>query len=466
MNNKVRDFTYTLVANLLNFAIGIITGFLLPKFLLVDDYGYLRIFTFYISYVGFMHFGFIDGIFIRYGSYDYNELPKAKFRAYFKFLAIFQSAIMVLIMLGITLFNKDAVRSSIMYFVVINMLIMNLTTFFAFIHQFTKQFKLFSLNLILTKLLYVLGCLSLFYVQIYSYTPYIILQTVVNLIILSIYIYYDRDIVFGKAEELRSNSQDIKENVRVGFFVMIGNFMNIIIIGIDRIFIDKLFTVTDFAMYSFAYSIISLFYILLNSLNTVMYPYLIRTDKNKLSDIYGTIKISVSIVIGASLSAFFVIKFIVLQFLNNYNDSLGILIFLVPTVLLSAQISVLISNFYKVLKLTKEYTKNNIIAFLLGLITNTIAYLIFRSTISIAAASLISFILWVLYSDRFFIKKLKVNLWRGILLEGFIIVLFLSTGFLLNWYLGFLVYVIAFALFVITFYKKDINKFISLVKSK
>lgn len=466
MNNKVRDFTYTLVANLLNFAIGIITGFLLPKFLLVDDYGYLRIFTFYISYVGFMHFGFIDGIFIRYGSYDYNELPKAKFRAYFKFLAIFQSAIMVLIMLGITLFNKDAVRSSIMYFVVINMLIMNLTTFFAFIHQFTKQFKLFSLNLILTKLLYVLGCLSLFYVQIYSYTPYIILQTVVNLIILFIYIYFDRDIVFGKAEEFRGNSQDIKENVRVGFFVMIGNFMNIIIIGIDRIFIDKLFTVTDFAMYSFAYSIISLFYILLNSLNTVMYPYLIRTDKNKLSDIYGTIKISVSIVIGASLSAFFVIKFIVLQFLNNYNDSLGILIFLVPTVLLSAQISVLISNFYKVLKLTKEYTKNNIIAFLLGLITNTIAYLIFRSTISIAAASLISFILWVLYSDRFFIKKLKVNLWRGILLEGFIIVLFLSTGFLLNWYLGFLVYVIAFALFVITFYKKDINKFISLVKSK
>ncbi|WP_032122631.1 oligosaccharide flippase family protein [Clostridium amazonitimonense] len=466
MNSKLKDFTYTLSANILNFAIGIVTGFLLPKFLSIDDYAAIKVFTFYIGYVGFMHLGFIDGILLRYGSYDYNELPKKKFRAYFKFLLLFQVIIMAVMMGVISMTTIDPSRRTIFNFVAINMLIMNLTTFFCFIHQFTKEFKLFSFNLILTKLFYVIGCLLLFYVHNFAHGAYIILQTGVNLIILLIYIYFDKDLVFGKSESIRDNIKDIKENINIGFFVMIGNFMNIIIIGIDRLFIDNLFTKEDFAMYSFAYSIVSLFYIVLNSLNTVMYPYLTRTPKERLKDIYGDIKTSVSIIIGASLSGFFVIKFIVIRFLSNYVDSLGILIFLIPTVLLSAQISVLISNFYKVLKLTKEYTKNNIIAFSLGVITNTIAYFTFKSTLSIAAASLISFMIWVLYSDGFFMKKLRIKVYRSILLEVFIIALFLFTSYFMNWYIGLMTYLICFGVFVFVFYKKDVMSFITIIKPR
>ena len=114
--------------------------------------------------------------------------------------------------------------------------------------------------------------------------------------ILIIYIYYNKELVFGKADSLKNTFKDAKSLIGIGFFVMIGNFMTNIILGIDRLFVDAFFTIKDFAIYSFAYSLISLFYILLNSVTMVIYPYLKRTNKDIYKQTYETIRVSITLI--------------------------------------------------------------------------------------------------------------------------------------------------------------------------
>lgn len=466
MDKRLKDLMYAFSANFLNFLMGFVTGFIIPKFLGIDDYAYLKIFTFYVTYVGVAHLGFLDGIYIKYGAYDYKDLPKEKFRGYVKFLLIFQviEAIILSILAFVIIGNEN--RKIIVLFTIFNMIILNLTSLWAFIHQFTKRFKLFSINTILTKLLYVIGSLGLIFGGLLGYLNYVILQTIINIIILLIYTYYNKELVFGKADSIKNTLSEAKNLIGMGFFVMIGNFMSTIILGIDRIFVDRFFTIKDFAIYSFAYTLISLFYILLNSVQMVIYPYLTRAKENTYKQVYEVIRISITMLMSVTLCGYFVIKFIVATFLPQYTDSFRILIFLVPTVIYSGQINILIGNYYKVLQKTKEYTQNNIIAFILSIITNVIAYILYKDIAAIAVATLISFILWLVYSDWYFIKTIKVNVTRAYILDFLVIAIFLFSAYFFEWYIGLFVYIVLLGILLAVNNRKDIINLISMIKKR
>lgn len=51
-----------LIANIFNLILGIILSFVLPKFLSVDSYALYKVYALYITYAGFFHFGYADGM--------------------------------------------------------------------------------------------------------------------------------------------------------------------------------------------------------------------------------------------------------------------------------------------------------------------------------------------------------------------------------------------------------------------
>ena len=242
--------------------------------------------------------------------------------------------------------------------------------------------------------------------------------------------------------------------------------MSVIILGIDRIFVDRLFTIKDFAIYSFAYTLISLFYILLNSLTMVIYPYLRRAKEDTYKSVYETIRISITMLMSVTLCGYFVIKFIVSSFLPQYTESFDILIFLVPTVIYSAQINILIANYYKIMQKTKEYTINNIMALFLSIITNIIAYFIYKDIASIAIATLVSFILWLIYSDLYFKKIIKVRVGRAYILDLSILAIFFFSAYFFKWYNGLVIYIVLLILLLTINNRKDVKKIINMVKKR
>ncbi|GFZ33934.1 hypothetical protein CSC2_44600 [Clostridium zeae] len=464
MNKKFRDLYYTLSANIITLLIGVITGFVLPAYLGYNDYNYIRVFSFYITYVGITHFGFLDGIYIKYGAYDYDDLPREKFRAYFKFMLLLQLVEAIVLGFGVCLFTADKDRNIVMLFVVINMVLINMAMLFSFIHQFTRRFKLFSFNTIFTKLFYGIGCVVLLLINQYGYVYYIIIQTIVNFIVVIIYIINNKEIVFGKSESIKNSFNEYKSIFGIGFLAMMGNFTTLLVLGIDRLIVDRFMTKYDFAMYSFAYTLVSLFLVLLSSVTSVIYPFLTRSDKSKYDSVYKISRYAISFVMTFALSGYFIISFIVERFVSKYTDSLEILIYLIPTIVCSGIINILVQNMYKVLKATKDYTKNNLVALVIAVVTNIVAFAIFRSSISVAIATLISFVLWIIYSDRYFCKLLNITVIRYQIFDIIIFVLFIAIAQFFKWYIGIFIYIAVLILINLLFFRKELKNIVLLVK--
>lgn len=67
-----------LIANIINLGFSILTSFLLPKFLSVETYATIKTFQLYVGYVGLLHLGYVDGMYIKNGGKKLSELSSEK----------------------------------------------------------------------------------------------------------------------------------------------------------------------------------------------------------------------------------------------------------------------------------------------------------------------------------------------------------------------------------------------------
>lgn len=457
LDKNIEDFIYVLAGNSLNLFAGIFSGLLIPKFLDISQYGYYRIFTLYTLYLGVMHFGFNDGIYVRYGSFDYENLPKERFRAYSRFLFIFQIILSVIVALFCVGFVKDGVRLTIGMFISVNIIISNFIIFFSMISQITRRFNVYSFNTVVTKLAFIIFTVILLVMNSNNFMFYILSQTLVNAISMAIFMVHAKDLVFGKSERIIDNIKDILYNFKTGFLVMIGNLMGLLIINFGQFIAERFLNINDFALYAFSISLITIVInTLLNALSTVVFPFLSRNIGGDKKRLYERMETFVFIVLSASLAGYFVLKFIILSFLPAYAGSLDIGLIIFPVVLFYGLISIVASNFYKVLRMQMGYTINNVIAFVFVAVTTVVAYYLFRTTVAIAAAALISFYLWLLYSDCYFKLKLSAGFIKVHIAQIIVVGAFFLCGFMLNWYMGLILYIFMLAIILVAFYRKDL----------
>ena len=80
----IKSIIEVFISNIFTVIAGIVVGFIIPKVLSVDGYGYYKTFTLYITYVGFFSLGIIDGIVLEFGGHDYELYDKGFFRSVFR----------------------------------------------------------------------------------------------------------------------------------------------------------------------------------------------------------------------------------------------------------------------------------------------------------------------------------------------------------------------------------------------
>ena len=83
------------------------------KLLLVEDYGKWQLFLFYFSYLGFLHFGWEDGIYLRYAGKSYDELSPRVFSRQFLGIIVLQLIMISLALLFAKFFITDSINSTL-----------------------------------------------------------------------------------------------------------------------------------------------------------------------------------------------------------------------------------------------------------------------------------------------------------------------------------------------------------------
>lgn len=460
-----RNLFSVILSALITTGTGLITGFLIPKFFTVENYAYYKMFSMYLGYVGVLHLGFADGVLIRFGNHDYDMLPKKTMRRLIRVFILWHIIVSTIISVLIFSSNIEWERKICLMLVCINITFVNCNNLFSFINQCTKCFKWDSRlrNIQAIASLIIAGIVLFFRLESYIY--YVLLITAIYAGVFCIHIFYYREQVFGEAVRFRSALPMCKKLVKIGFLVMISQLMGEIILGFDRLLIENFMPLSDFAVYSFAVSIVGIIFGVLSTTSKIVYPYLARVKKEELGYYYEVLLGILVIITGIMLNGTFVVVEIIKKFIPNYNGAIDILRFLLPTILFKVLINFLGSNYFKLLRMERKFVINNLVALILAVGTDIIALVVFGNIKYIAIASLLTFVIWFLITHVLLCFEMRINLYsmmKNSIVPLFLVILIVLVG--AKGLTGVVLYNVGLLFVVTFFYRKEVNKFLNKYK--
>ena len=200
-NSIIKNIVKVSFSNIIKLISGILVGLLLPRILGVTDYGFYKTFTLYTSYVGLLMLGICDGIYLKYGGYEYEELPKEKFLLYTRFFCLMEAILSgILITVSIFLLKNDF--KYIFLCVSIYLLLTNITGYFQIVSQITSRFSELSFRNFIQSLLVGLSVIALWVFNHYfnfliNYQVYILIYLCILLLTTLWYLLTYRRLVFG-----------------------------------------------------------------------------------------------------------------------------------------------------------------------------------------------------------------------------------------------------------------------------
>ena len=449
-------------SNLIKLFSGILVGFVLPKLIGIEDYGYYKVFTLYSTYVGLFHFGFVDGIYLKYGGKDYNELEKEQFCLFSRTLFLIELITATILSLMSTVFLSGEYLF-IFLLLSLYLLFTNITGYYQIVSQITFRFNELSVrNIIQSALLSLqIGVLWLLHKRTgaeFTYKSYVIVYVLIIGTLSVWYIFTYRDITFGRANKFGKNRYNLWKLFTSGFPLTLSNLCSSLILTLDRQFVSLLFDISTYAVYAFAYNMLSLVTTASSAISVVLYPRLKQYDKDKLISRYSQIESCIMMSMFGCLLLFYPLCFIVEWYLPKYVYSLQIFRVIFPGLAISSAITILIHNYYKILDDTFNYFIKTVIIFIVSGVANAFAFFFFKTTISISIASILTMLLWYFIAEEHLIRKYGISKNNNAVYMVVMMALFyLATQFsILLFALG--IYLFGYFFISLMFYHKTILK--------
>lgn len=423
-----------MLANLFNLLIGLMNGFVLPMFLSVETYAMIKTYTLYNTFAGVFHFGYLDGMYLKYGGKDMMSVEAREYGQDFWNVTFLQIAIsIVLAVIGI--FIRDFVVLAFS----IGLLFRNITSCYQMFFQATGEFKLYSSALnYATILSFVASMLMVFVFHTDNYKLYISAQVAASLfVVIYLGVLLHKKLPYFKNPRL--DNKGFKENIRAGFVLMIGNFSNNLFTSIDRWLVKILMSTFHFAAYSFAVSIDALITVFITPLYVTLYNSFCKdSSPDKIMDIKKLV-----LMWGFILAVFaFPAKWVVEHYLAKYEAALPLIFVLFSTQAMYAVIKGVYVNYFKAMKRQKQYFWQIMTMLIFAIISGLALYFIFKTMISLALGSLLTAVVWLAVNEyKHPTLRFSVKDWAYLTI---LLTVYLLTGIFLPTLAGTVIYVFTF----------------------
>ncbi|WP_451917476.1 oligosaccharide flippase family protein [Adlercreutzia rubneri] len=440
---SVKDILKVSASNVVKLLAGLLVAFVLPKIIGVADYGYYKTFTLYATYVGLFHLGICDGIYLKYGGKCYDDLEKSKFRFYSKAFFVIETAIALLLGL-LALIVMRGEWLFICLSLSVYLLAINITAFYQIISQVTSRFSELSWRNVIQSSCICLAVLGLWIladivgVRV-TYRMFLVAYVSIVGLLAVWYINTYRDITFGPVKWSRSSWKELISFAKIGIPLTVANLCSTLILTLDRQFVSIFFDIDTYAVYAFAYNMLSLVTTVLTAVATVVYPKLKRLTADRLRLLYPRLMGAVLGMVLLSLSVFFPLSAFVEWYLPAYIGALPIFRIILPGLALSSCISIVMHNYYKALDENIRFFRQTLVVLILSVLANVGAYFLLGTPAAISIASVAIMAVWYWTSERFLVKTMSVRHWRNTILLVVGVVAFyvisgctgLLTGFVL-----------------------------------
>ena len=461
MNTKLRNIleniTYTFTANILTMLISIIMTLILPKFLGVTDYSYYQLYIFFISYVGFFHFGWIDGIYLKIGGMEYNDLEKSNYVTQFWMLNVLEIIIAAIISIFALFTIKNIDKSFVLISTSVCGVITILRTYLLFILQSTNRIKEYAKYTRVDRFIYFALVIVFLFLGFKNYKIILYIDVFSKLVALVLCANKMKDIVFGKLNISKNTLLEIFENISIGIK------LSTLIIGVVRFGIQKNWDIETFGKISLTLNISNLLMTFINAVAVIMFPLLRREEESNLPKIYVILRNTLMIFLYMMLIFYYPLKLILSTWLPQYADSLRYMALLFPICIYESKMSMLINTYLKSFRKEKSMLIINTISLILSLILTILSVFILNN-LTWAILSIV-FLLGFrcVIGELVLTKIMNILIYKDIILETVLTAIFIISSWFINNMFCSIIYTCFYSIYVFI-KRKDIKRTILLFK--
>lgn len=461
MKNKfIRNLKASVLSQFITIALGLIRATIIPFYLGVAEFGYWQIYILYVGLIGILSLGYIDGIYLNYGSCSEDELPLKKLRSSLLVYVAVLLAITLLLYFSVGLFWFDSLKESALFCVLPNIILIGFISYIYIVLQITNQIIVYSKYVIVDKIVFILGLPLLFYFGCFDFKALIALDIASRVLLLVLLLCNYKVYVFGVVDSLLCGTKEYLDNVNDGIKLMLANMASMIVLVVGRIYVEGNFSIEDFSVYSFGISITNLFLIAIGAVGVVLYPAIKRVDASRYKKIFHDMDIITGSVMFAGLLFYFPSYFFVLKYMPEYTNVLHYLNLLFLICALQGKMQIVLNTFYKVMRQERAMLKANVYTILLTLVLIKVSGIIFGTVYSVILSIALAMFYRVLSSGFYLRNKLGLKN-KVLLLDVFFIVPFFLFTELLPIELSLVAFFILSSFFAIISYKQFKVRFIN-----
>lgn len=263
MKNELNTFRTNLImaflAQAVSLSSSVLVSFVVPKLIGIKEFSYWQMFIFYVTYINLSRLGIIDGLYLRLGGKNRDELDIRLLGTEWRVFSFFQIIVGVVIYIIVYFSNMSTDRRLVLYWCCICLIIINSSNYLSYVLQAINKTKIYSISVCIVNLFWFIAVGCIYFFHMYTYKVIVLMYTLGQFIAWGYLVYNCKDIVFAPNKEMGYVIEDIRNNVNCGIKLMLATYINILIIGSARFVIDMRWGVEAFGIFSFALTLSNFF---------------------------------------------------------------------------------------------------------------------------------------------------------------------------------------------------------------
>lgn len=460
----IKNISYSISSNLISFTISALLILVLPKFITLRDYGLWQLFLFYFSYVGFFHFGWEDGIYLRYAGKNYKDLNYKLFAGQVYSIIFFQIILGIVMFVLTRLFVEDIIKQNIIYTIILMMIIVNFNNFCNLIFQATNEIFQYSRLILVEQVSFFMFVLLSIVLGFNQYTNIIFCKMLSVILVALMGSYSIRDILLSKVYTWTEIRKEGFKNLNVGSKLMLSNIASMLILGIVRYGISEKWDIATFGKISLTLSISNFLMVFISSISVVVFPLLKNASPIKLASIYIDVRKGLSVILFGLLTSYYPLHSVFSFWLPQYKDSLQYMALLFPVCLFESRVALLINTYLKSMRQEKLMLKINIFAVFVSFLLTFLGAVILHDLNFTVFSIILVFAIRCTVAEIYLCKLLSLHSIKGIFYDILMVMVFIVTSWKISGLVGLMIYAVAYIIYIFL-NKEVINVFGKYIKA-
>lgn len=395
----ISNLMTAMLAQGVSLMLSFLTSFIVPRILDVEMFSFWQLFTFYVTYVGFFHFGINDGVYLKYGGIDIEDMDKELVSGQFKCLFLIQVVIAAGLGCVVFLVDIEPERKFVLVFTLLYMIVFNLSNYLSYIFQAANLTKIYSYSVIIDKIFFMLAVIILVLSGNEFFQQYVLFYLGGKIISLIYCIYKGKTVISCKIRDRARVIHELEDSIRVGIKLTISSMSSMMILGIGRFLIDSHWGVVVFGKISFALSLTTFVLAFVQQVSMVFFPALRRVDETEQIHVYQTMRKFCFFVMPFIYFLMIPGKWIISLWLPQYTDSLYYLGILLPICIFDAKMNMIFNTYFKVLRKEKTLLQINVVSLALSCFLSAIGTFVLELYWFVIVSMVISIVFRSVYSE-------------------------------------------------------------------